>query len=111
VAATNPPSSPPDALALLRSAAYVRLLVLAAIIGMPVSAAAYGFLEHVATLQNTFFTSLPHPLGFDPVPDWWPLLPPVLAGLLVAPVSMPSSPAPAAATNSSPGSPSGPPRP
>ena len=60
--------------------------MLAAIIGIPVSAAAYGFLKLVAILQNAFFASFPHDLGLDPVPDWWPLLPLVLAGFLVAPV-------------------------
>ena len=34
----------PDPRALLRSSAYVKLLVIAALIGVPVSAAAYGFL-------------------------------------------------------------------
>jgi hypothetical protein len=49
----------PDPLALLRSRADVRLLVLAALIGVPVSAAAYGFLKLVAWLQETLFTDLP----------------------------------------------------
>ena len=49
----DPTSAPgPDPLALLRSRAYVKLLVLAALIGIPVSAVAYGFLELVAELQD-----------------------------------------------------------
>ena len=73
---------PPDPLVLLRSRAYVRLLVLAALIGVPVSAASYGFLQLVATLQDALFDDLPKTLGFDAAPVWWPV--PLLAasGLL-----------------------------
>jgi H+/Cl- antiporter ClcA len=74
----------PDPFALLRSRAYVRLLVLAALIGVPVSAAAYGFLKLVAWLQETLFTDLPEWLGFDAPPTWWPLPLLALSGLLVA---------------------------
>jgi H+/Cl- antiporter ClcA len=74
----------PDPLALLRSREYVRLLVLAALIGVPVSAAAYGFLKLVAVLQEALFTDLPDGLGFDAPPTWWPLPLLALSGLLVA---------------------------
>jgi H+/Cl- antiporter ClcA len=74
----------PDPIALLRSRAYVRLLVLAALIGVPVSALAYGFLQLVAELQEVLFDDAPRWLGFDSTPTWWPV--PVLAvsGLLTA---------------------------
>ena len=68
---------PADPVALLRSRAYVQLLVVAAILGVPVSAAAYGFLALVNHLQKEIFTHLPHGLGFTTEPLWWPL--PVLA--------------------------------
>jgi H+/Cl- antiporter ClcA len=84
--ATPTPAQPPDPQALLRSSAYVKLLVLAAIVGAPISAVAYGFLKLVAVLQNAFFESIPKGIGLDPVPNWWPLPLLVLAGLLVAPV-------------------------
>src|ERR1700729_3023016 len=73
---------PSDPRALLRSRAYLRLLVIAAALGVPVSAAAYGFLALVDYLQPEIFTHLPHGLGFQAEPVWWPL--PVLAvgGLL-----------------------------
>ena len=74
----------PDPLALLRSRAYVRLLVLAALIGVPVSGVAYGFLKLVAVLQEALFTDLPDALGFDAPPTWWPLPLLALSGLLVA---------------------------
>jgi chloride channel protein, CIC family len=69
----------------LRSEGYVKLLVLAAIVGVPISAAAYGFLKLVAALQETVFKTVPDALGLDPVPSWWPLPLLVLAGVLVAP--------------------------
>jgi H+/Cl- antiporter ClcA len=75
---------PPDPLAILRSRSYLGLLVLAAIIGVPVSALAYFFLALVTKLQGWIFTSLPDGLGFHGEPLWWPILPLVLAGVLVA---------------------------
>jgi H+/Cl- antiporter ClcA len=74
----------PDPLALLRSRAYVKLLVLAAVIGVPISAAAYGFLALVNELQDVLFDDLPDALGFDAPPTWWPVPLLVLSGLLVA---------------------------
>ena len=74
----------PDPLALLRSRSYVKLLVLAALIGVPVSAVAYGFLKLVDWLQETLFTDLPEALGFDTPPTWWPLPLLALSGVLVA---------------------------
>jgi H+/Cl- antiporter ClcA len=76
-------TTPSDPLALLRSRSYVALLVLAAIIGVPISAAAYFFLALVSKLQVWVFTDLPKALGFGSEPLWWPLLPLLLAGVLV----------------------------
>jgi H+/Cl- antiporter ClcA len=73
----------PDPFALLRSRNYLVLLALAAIVGVPVSAAAYFFLALVSKLQGWVFTSLPKGLGFESEPVWWPILPLALAGLLV----------------------------
>ena len=77
-------SMPSDPLALLRSRSYIALLVIAAIIGAPVSAAAYFFLALVSKLQGWIFTDLPKAVGFHSEPLWWPILPLLLAGLLVA---------------------------
>ncbi|MFF7844895.1 chloride channel protein [Streptomyces ossamyceticus] len=76
------PASPSDPRALLRSREYLMLLVLAALIGVPVSAAAFGFLALVGELQPLIYTDLPKALGFAGTPLWWPL--PLLAvgGLL-----------------------------
>ena len=64
-------------------AGYLRLLVLAAVIGAPIAATAYGFLWLVDELQDWFYTDLPQDLGFDRQPTWWPLPLLALAGLLV----------------------------
>jgi len=79
-------TTPQDPQVLLRSKSYLRLLILAAVLGVPVSAAAYGFLQLVAYLQGEVFTHLPNGLGFHGAPPWWPLPVLTLAGLLVAPV-------------------------
>lgn len=78
-----PAPRPVDAPAQLRSPAYARLLLLAAIIGVPISATAYFFLQLVDAMQGWVFVSLPRALGFAATPMWWPL--PVLgfAGVLV----------------------------
>ena len=66
-------TTPSDPLAVLRSRSYLVLLVLAAIIGVVVSAAAYFFLALVSKLQGWIFTSLPSGLGFHSAPAWWPI--------------------------------------
>ena len=82
--AAPPPAAPPDPQALLRSRSYVKLLVLAALLGVPVSAIAYGFLALVDQLQEGLFTDLPETLGFDSAPVWWPLPLLALSGLFTA---------------------------
>lgn len=79
-------TTPPDPQTLLRSKSYLRLLFLAALFGVPISAAAYGFLALVSYLQKELFTHLPNGLGFHGEPPWWPVPMLVIAGLLVAPV-------------------------
>jgi H+/Cl- antiporter ClcA len=84
VQAAPAPAEPPDPQALLRSRTYVQLLILAALVGVPVSAASYGFLALADWLQGALFTDLPKSLGFDAAPVWWPLPLLTLSGLLVA---------------------------
>jgi H+/Cl- antiporter ClcA len=74
----------PDPMAMLRSRSYVQLLVLAGVMGVPVSAVAYGFLKLVSLLQNWLFSSLPKELGFAGTPAWWPLPLLAVSGVLVA---------------------------
>jgi H+/Cl- antiporter ClcA len=73
-----------DPLALLRDRSYAGLLVVAGIIGVPISAAAWGFLELVSVLQSEIFTHLPHALGYSNEPIWWPVPLLALSGVLVA---------------------------
>lgn len=70
--------------ALLRSRGYLVVLGFAAVLGIPVSAAAYGFLALVSYLQKAIFSYLPHGLGYPAAPSWWPV--PILAvgGVAVA---------------------------
>ena len=79
-----PPADPPDPQALLRSRGYVQILILAAITGLPISAAAYGFLALVDHLQGWLFKDLPETLGYDAAPTWWPLPLLALSGVLTA---------------------------
>lgn len=81
-AATSSPSS--DASALIRSGDYRVLLVVAAFIGLLVSAASWGFLELVHVVQVGVYRDLPHRLGYDVAPMWWSLPWLALAGLLTA---------------------------
>src|SRR5690348_1789896 len=69
----QPATAQPDPAALLRSRGYLAVLLIAALLGVPVSAAAYGFLALVSYLQKELFTRLPHGLGFASEPAWWPL--------------------------------------
>jgi chloride channel protein, CIC family len=74
----------PDPISLRKSRSYVQLLLLAAIVGVPVSAVAYGFLELVDALQTGLFTDLPKELGFDSTPLLWPVPLLAIGGLLTA---------------------------
>ena len=58
-----PPAAEPDPAAELRSSAYLRLLVLAALIGVPVAAAAYCFVQ-VDLLQRGVLTDYPRAIGW-----------------------------------------------
>jgi H+/Cl- antiporter ClcA len=78
----GPGGAPGDAAARLRDPAYIKLLIVAAALGVPISAAAYGFLALVTYLQEELFTHLPHGLGFTAAPAWWPLPMLLLGGVL-----------------------------
>jgi H+/Cl- antiporter ClcA len=68
----------PDPAAIMRSRAYVLTLLFGALLGAPISAMAFGFLELVSVLQRALYQHLPSGLGFHGEPAWWPI--PVLAG-------------------------------
>lgn len=67
----------------LHSREYVRLLVLSAVLGVPVSAAAWGFLHLVSEGTELVYDDLPSALGMDGTPAWWGVPWVGLGGLLV----------------------------
>lgn len=83
-----PPAAPPAALPspaeLVRSRSYLGLVLLGAAIGVPVSVVAYFFLKLVTEAQTWVFVTAPADVGLHPVPAWWPIVPLVLSGLIVA---------------------------
>jgi H+/Cl- antiporter ClcA len=81
-ASSEPLSADPKAL--IRSRPYRRLLVLAALVGLLVSAASWLFLEAVHEIEIEVYENLPHDIGYTHVPLWWPLPWLALAGLLTA---------------------------
>ena len=78
------PTSPPDPAEIMRSRQFVGLLVLAAIVGVVASFAAWVFLEAINEAQDGVWSDLPNALGFDHTPLWWGLPVLFLAGLVVA---------------------------
>jgi H+/Cl- antiporter ClcA len=73
---------PDDPLSVVRSRRYLGLLILAAILGVPISAAAYWFLWAINHGRHWLFETLPTALGFATVPAWWPLPVLTVGGLL-----------------------------
>jgi H+/Cl- antiporter ClcA len=68
----------------LRRPGYLRLLAVCALIGIPVSAAAFGFLAVEHELRHLLWEELPDAVGFDELPWWWGIPSLILGGLLVA---------------------------
>ncbi|WP_328526521.1 chloride channel protein [Kribbella sp. NBC_00359] len=79
-----PSSSPPtlDPSTVIRSKQYLTALLLAAILGIPISAAAYGFLALTSKIQQAVFDDLPKQIFTGGAPAWWPVPWLVLCGLL-----------------------------
>ena len=78
------PGGPPniDPVAVIRSKPYLAALIFAAILGIPVSGIAYGFLAAVSKIQHYVFDDLPTQVTGGPAPAWWPLPWLLLSGLL-----------------------------
>ena len=71
-----------DPVAVIRSRPYHLALVLAALLGIPISAVAYGFLALVGKIQEYLFTDLPQDVLTGDTPAWWPVPWLVLCGVL-----------------------------
>jgi chloride channel protein, CIC family len=69
--------------AFLRSRRYLGLLVIAAILGAFISALAYAFLQLIHSTEVWAYQGLPHGVGLAPTPNWWPLVPLAISGLIV----------------------------
>jgi H+/Cl- antiporter ClcA len=82
--AASAPTGPAalDPVAVIRSRPYVLALLLAALLGAPISAVAYGFLALVDAIQEYLFSDLPQDVFTGGVPAWWPVPWLALCGLL-----------------------------
>ncbi|MER5872251.1 chloride channel protein [Streptomyces sp. NPDC002044] len=58
---------------LLHTPGYLKVLLLCALIGIPVSLAAFWFLVALHELEGVLWADLPAALGWDIPPWWWPL--------------------------------------
>lgn len=67
----------------MHSRGFLGLLLFAALIGVPLSLVAFGFLAAVHELEHQVWAALPDALGFDTLPAWWALCTLGIAGLLV----------------------------
>ena len=67
----------------MRSRPFIGLLVVAAVIGVIVSLAAWCYLELVFQLQQELFVHLPHALGYEQGPPLWWSLPVLAVGALI----------------------------
>ncbi|MEW2082432.1 chloride channel protein [Streptomyces sp. NPDC005283] len=68
---------------LLRTPGYLKTLLFCALIGIPVSLAAFWFLVGLHELEHLMWTDLPQALGWHIPPWWWPLPLLLLSGILV----------------------------
>lgn len=74
----------PDPAAILRSRRFIGLLLIAGVVGLVVSLAAWGFLELIHQIQVGVFQGLPSDLGYDSTPLWWSLPVLAIAGVVTA---------------------------
>src|SRR5256885_1151468 len=77
-------ASPGDPASTIRSRQFVVLLVLAALIGVVASLAAWCFLELIHQITVGVYTDLPQDFGYDTAPEWWSLPIVAIAGLVTA---------------------------
>ncbi|MEU8432327.1 chloride channel protein [Streptomyces sp. NPDC029216] len=68
---------------LLKTPPYRKTLALCALVGIPVSLVCFWFLAGLHELQHLLWESLPHALGRDAPPWWWPLPLLLVAGVVV----------------------------
>ncbi|MCF2532132.1 chloride channel protein [Yinghuangia soli] len=76
----------PTLQSLLTDRRALKLLLLSALVGIPVSLVAFWFVGFVHELQHWIWESAPDALGYDRAPWWWGLPTLTLAGLLAVPI-------------------------
>src|SRR5436190_1631716 len=81
---TETAASPGDPASIIRSRRFVVLLVLAALIGVVASLAAWCFLELIHQIQVGVYTDLPKDFGYHSAPEWWSLPVLAIAGVVAA---------------------------
>lgn len=85
-ASASSTSSEPDLRRILLSRGYLRLLLISAVLGVPVSVACFFFVAAQHELQHSVWSTLPEAAGYDRPPWWWPLPALLLAGLILGPI-------------------------
>jgi len=78
----SPPAAPPSVV-VMHSRGYLALLAFAALIGVPLSLVAFGFLVAVHELEHHVWDTLPDALGYDTLPAWWAIATLGVGGLVV----------------------------
>jgi H+/Cl- antiporter ClcA len=73
-----------DPIATLRSRRFIAVLILAGVVGVVASLAAWGFLELLHHIRGWVYSDLPSALGFSATPEWWSLPILAIAGLAVS---------------------------
>ncbi len=68
----------------LHDRGYLTLLLVVALLGIPLSLIAWGFLVAIHELEHVVWETLPSSLGYDELPAWWPIITIGAAGVLVA---------------------------
>ena len=76
-----PPAGPPEAPS---PGEYLRILVVAALLGVPVALGSAAFMSAVHGLTTLVWTTVPDSAGWTTPPGWYVLAVPAMAGLLVA---------------------------
>lgn len=82
---TDAASSPAEVQATLTSRRFLALLLIAAVVGVGVSFAAWGFLELIHQINLWVFKDIPSDVGYaHGAPQWWSLPVTAIAGVIVA---------------------------
>lgn len=72
-ASDDQPQEPDVLRKILRSPGYLKMLAFCALIGIPVSLAAFWLLVMLRELEYALWGDLPQALGWDTPPWWWPI--------------------------------------